>query len=217
MPIETGNTIASLDPLWPLSGDFIVQGDNHLRLLKAVLRAQFPGKNGAGFAKAITASEDEINFLGGLTSNIQEQFNNLGDRNALVAPAGTQMIFKMSSPPTGWRNAGANNDSLLRVVSTTGGGNGGSDSPISFSVPAHNHTTAGHALTENEMPSHKHSVYSTTIAGGPGGGQGGGPGSANGETSSAGGGASHSHGNTGSKSAVNFRPKYVNIIVAIKE
>ena len=75
MPVETGETIAQLDDTWPLSGDAIPEGDDHIRLIKSVLKDQFPGSVGNGFNKAITATEDEINHLSGVTSGIQDQLD----------------------------------------------------------------------------------------------------------------------------------------------
>lgn len=81
MPIETGTTIAELDDLWPLGGDPILEGDNHLRLIKAVLKAQFPGEAGEGLAAVISATEAEMNYLVGVTSGIQAQIDALISAN----------------------------------------------------------------------------------------------------------------------------------------
>ena len=43
MGIETGNYINDLDADWPLATDNVSDGDNHLRLIKKVLKASFPG------------------------------------------------------------------------------------------------------------------------------------------------------------------------------
>ena len=43
MGIETGNYINDLDADWPLATDNVSDGDNHLRLVKKVLKASFPG------------------------------------------------------------------------------------------------------------------------------------------------------------------------------
>lgn len=75
MGIESTTTIAGLDSTWPLGSDPIAQGDNHVRLLKAVLKNIFPGVGGNGFATPITAKEAEINYLVGVTSGIQSQLN----------------------------------------------------------------------------------------------------------------------------------------------
>jgi len=42
MGLETGTTINELDPSWPLPNDPVSQGDDHLVLLKKILKAQFP-------------------------------------------------------------------------------------------------------------------------------------------------------------------------------
>lgn len=85
MPVENnGGVISGLRADWPLSGDPKSEGDNHIRNVKEMLKLQFPGENSLGFEKPITATEDEINFLGGATSNLQDQIN------AINAAAGWQ-------------------------------------------------------------------------------------------------------------------------------
>ena len=75
MPVEKASTIEQLDASWPLTADQWSEGDNHLRNTKAMLKLQFPGKNGNGFNKTITATEDQLNFVEGVTSPIQDQFD----------------------------------------------------------------------------------------------------------------------------------------------
>lgn len=77
MGLEASNSIAGLDKNWPLSGDKTSRGDDHLRLLKSVLKAQFPGAAGEGFSIPIIASEAELNHLGGTRSNLQAQLDAL--------------------------------------------------------------------------------------------------------------------------------------------
>lgn len=73
MPIENANFIGDLDVTYPLQDDPVSEGDDHLRLTKTVLKTTFPGAAGDGFSKAITASEDELNYVKGVTSPIQDQ------------------------------------------------------------------------------------------------------------------------------------------------
>lgn len=55
-------------------------------------------------------------------------------------PTGTRMFFHQATVPTGWTKDATLNDYMLRVVSGTGGGSGGSDSPILMDkVPMHVH------------------------------------------------------------------------------
>lgn len=160
MGLETATTISGLEPSYPLSGDDTNRGDDHLRLIKAVLQAQFPGTLGNGYATAILADETELNYLQGLTSNAQDQFDALGVRVdalevALSAPSGTAMLFYQATAPTGWTIDTTNNNTMLRVVSSAGGVSFTTgDSPILMDkVPLHNHTG-----TTDSDGSHTHTV-----------------------------------------------------------
>jgi len=46
MGIETGEFITDLDPAWPTANDSISMGDDHLRLIKTVLKNTFPEAKG---------------------------------------------------------------------------------------------------------------------------------------------------------------------------
>lgn len=218
MGLEAGTTIASLDVTWPLSGDYIQEGDNHLRLIKSVLKAQFPGAALGGFAVPITASEAEINYLSGVTSNIQAQINSLSSISGWVVPSGTVMLFFQAAPPTGWTQVAANDNHMLRIVSGTGGGVGGTDSPISFST-SHNHSTPDHVLTLAEIPAHNHSIASRSNNNGGNGYVEDADASGTARTmstGSSGSGNAHNHGNT-STDGVTFTPKYANVITASRD
>ena len=81
-------------------------------------------------------------------------------------PAGTRLAFAQASAPTGWTRdtSDAANNRMLRVVSTGGGGTGGSASPILNNVvPAHTHgfTTGTQSANHNHGisdPSHRHDI-----------------------------------------------------------
>lgn len=62
MPIETGNYISDLNASNPLAGDPKSQGDDHIRLIKAILKATFPNVAGA-----VTTSHTELSQLAGAT------------------------------------------------------------------------------------------------------------------------------------------------------
>lgn len=47
MPIETGNYVADLNPLWPLGKDPKSAGDDHIRNTKSAAQKTFPGYTGA--------------------------------------------------------------------------------------------------------------------------------------------------------------------------
>ena len=136
MGLETGSTISSFITSNPTSSDPVNQGDDHLRLIKSVLQAQFPGVGGLGYATAITTTEAELNALHG--------FTNIG------FASGTRVPFAQAAAPTGWTQDTTDiaTDRMLRVINTAGGGVAGTDSPIvnSTTMVAHSHTFTGSAL-----------------------------------------------------------------------
>lgn len=73
MTVETASYISQLDPTYPAAGDPKSEGDNHLRLVKTVLKTQFPNFGTA----AVTATAAEVNYLVGVTSEVQTQLNTL--------------------------------------------------------------------------------------------------------------------------------------------
>lgn len=58
MPLETGDTIADLNASWPTGGDLKSQGDDHLRLIKTVLKNDVYGK-----ADTYAKTEADDNFV----------------------------------------------------------------------------------------------------------------------------------------------------------
>lgn len=68
MGLETATYISELNNSFPLGGDPINKGDDHLRLLKSVLQSQFPNFAAA----AMSASEAELNILDGVTASTAE-------------------------------------------------------------------------------------------------------------------------------------------------
>jgi len=66
MPLEVATYINQLDAANPTATDPKSQGDDHLRLLKAVLQANFPNLTGA-----VTPTQAQLNYLAGAIGNIQ--------------------------------------------------------------------------------------------------------------------------------------------------
>lgn len=71
MTVESASYISQLDTTLPTAADLISEGDDHLRLTKAVLKTQFPNFG----TNAVTASAAELNYSVGVTSPIQPQLN----------------------------------------------------------------------------------------------------------------------------------------------
>ena len=129
--------------------------------------------------------------------------------NLFAFPATTKMVFAQAAAPTGWTQD-ATDDRALRVVSSSGGGTGGTNSIAS----THLHTTGDHTLATNEIPSHRHTESYQNISGtGYPGYSGSGNAATTGNTGYAGGGAAHNHGNTGNAAAF----KYADVIFATKD
>lgn len=210
MPLESAIYIPDLDSANPAATDLLSQGDDHIRLIKAVLQATFPNFVGA----AVTLTEADINGLSALISG--------GG-----VPTGTIALWYGSSGtvPTGWAICNGSTytkvaggsivspdlrdkvamgvGSVAAVQGSTYGaatasattGSGGSHTHALTGLGTHTHSSmsvAGHALTISEMPAHSH----TFTHGGPGseveGGEGGN--SLTKTTSTVGGGAAHTHG-----------------------
>ena len=77
MSIENTSTIAGLVATNPTQQDPVYQGPNHFWTIKSVLKNIFPGAGGQGFSKPITATEDELNRVAGVTAPLQAQINAL--------------------------------------------------------------------------------------------------------------------------------------------
>jgi len=68
MALETTTMIDGLVTTNPFISDPVGQGDDHLRMLKTVLKTTFPGVGGNGFATPITATEIELNSIKDIVS-----------------------------------------------------------------------------------------------------------------------------------------------------
>lgn len=158
--------------------------------------------------------------------------------------AGTKMVFYQASAPTGWTQdtASALSNTVMSVVTGTGGGTGGSTSYFSSFLATTNKTatdtasvtgsvsgTVGnHTLSTPQIPSHNHAAdVRNSNEGGPAQNPGRGyVSTAQGTTGNSGGGGSHAHpfsgnlsGATASVSATvpAANVKYANVIIATKD
>ena len=174
-------------------------------------------------ATALTIADDVVDEANLKISNagsngqfLSKQSGNTGgltwaDAGGAI-PSGTVMAFFQSGAPTGWTQVTSQNDKLLRVVSGTGGGTGGS---AAVSSPAHNLSAGAHTLSTSEMPSHSHGGVGTGLnysywnAHGNGNTRNLGTGLSTGNSSNTGGGGSHSHSMSGSITT----PQYIDVII----
>lgn len=73
MTVETASFFSQFNASYPAATDLLSEGDNHLRLIKAVCQSQFTNLG----AVAVTTTAAELNYSVGVTSAIQPQFTAL--------------------------------------------------------------------------------------------------------------------------------------------
>ena len=151
MALETASFIDGLNSSNPAATDALAQADDHLRLIKAAIKATFPNITGA-----VTLTQAQINALA----------------DTVPAPQGTKMLFKQSSAPTGWVKDTTDDNAAIRVVSgsvSSGGSNGFSNSfNTAFTISGTTggsgtlstsaSTTGSTTLTVDQIPAHRHFV-----------------------------------------------------------
>lgn len=86
----------------------------------------------------------------GVLESFMQSFDNI--------EAGTKATFIQASAPTGWTQDVSANDRVIRMVSGSGGGTGGSWTISGISVQ-------GHTLTNAEIPSHNHNANTNNTGG----------------------------------------------------
>jgi len=74
MTVESALYPSQFNTAWPQASDMVSEGDNHLRLVKTVVKTTFPN-----FGGAVNATHTEANYLVGVTSGIQGQLNAKGE------------------------------------------------------------------------------------------------------------------------------------------
>lgn len=152
MALETASFIDGLNSSNPAATDALAQADDHLRLIKAVIKATFPNITGA-----VTLTQAQINSLA----------------NTVPAPPGTKMLFRQSTAPNSWVKDTTNDNAAIRVVSgsvTDGGTNGFTNSfNTAFTISgttggsgtlytSAGSTTGSTTLSISQIPSHSHDI-----------------------------------------------------------
>ena len=149
MGLEVTTTIDGLNELWPIDqdpgSDPILEGDDHVRLLKVVIKNIFPGIGTDGFSSAILTFETELNYLTGLTSILQTQLDDLADH---MIPIGGIIMYSglFSAIPLNYQLCNGSNgtpDMTKDLIYGTNteievGDIGGSDDQVNIS---HTHTS----------------------------------------------------------------------------
>lgn len=119
----------------------------------------FAAKSGGGGVISVTAASTASNF-----SLTLPALNGTLATTADIIPAGSAMLFVQAAAPTGWTISSTHNNKALRIVSSSGGGSGGS---VAFSTAFASQTPSGsvsisggsvnaYTLSTNEISSHSH-------------------------------------------------------------
>ena len=126
MGLETGNYIEDLNASNPFSTDIVSEGDDHLRLVKKILKKQFPSLG----AQAVTVSASNINQLSGIKSNVQAQLDVLTavvEANDEIPPDAVMLFYNpWSSSMFGanWKFAAISNNFMIVANNDNNGANG---------------------------------------------------------------------------------------------
>jgi hypothetical protein len=122
MAKETATYISQLVATNPVASDSVSVGDDHLRMLKTVLKTQFSGLTGT---TAVASSEAELNILDGVTATAAElnylDLTTLGtsaDSKALTQASGVvtiagDVVVSGTTPKVTIGDAGAEDTTLL--------------------------------------------------------------------------------------------------------
>lgn len=195
MPLEPSVTwFSDFTTNWPLDGDLLVEGDNHIRNIKGAIVQQLPNLgnvqmtatatelnvlDGAVVTTAdltklgnVTANATELNVLDGILASTAE-LNVLQGITGLASngvdldnfPSGTLMTFQQQTTPNGWTRQSTHNNKALRVVNgVTWGPSGGTAAFTSVFGAGKN--TGAYTLQEADIPGHTHSVSGTAASAG---------------------------------------------------
>lgn len=107
MGLESATYISDLVATNPVSGDPKSQGDDHIRLLKSTIKATFPNVNAA-----VTATDEELNYVDGVTSAIQTQLD-------AKAPIDSPTFTGTPAAPTATTGTSGNQIATLDYVIAT--------------------------------------------------------------------------------------------------
>lgn len=172
MPIEITTTFEGLNALWPNDDpDPIGSWDDHMRLIKDVWKKQFPGSGGAGYSRAISAYESELNQLQGLSGPVQAQLDALSQ---VLVPIGGIIMYSglFSAIPANYAlcNGGAGTPDLSSdfIYGTNIEGEVGTQGGTADQVNVSHVHDSAHSHTASLSTDGSHGHTFTTGTGSPG-------------------------------------------------
>lgn len=190
MGLETGSFISDLVEDNPDGLDDRSQGDDHIRLIKHVLKTTFPNINGA-----VTSTEEQINAAAAPGAICFPGMIVMWSGTIANIPSGWKLCNGVGTISTGSPVPNLVNRFVVGSGTDSGGtyNIGGTGGSANIAVSGN---TAGHALTINQIPSHTHGVRvwgDTSIEVTGFGGSDSHGNNAIRQTEAAGGGQAHSH------------------------
>lgn len=153
MPLENATTISQLDEQWPHGGDGVDRGDDHIRLIKHVLKSTFPGPSvnnqpGQGFSVPITVDPILLNDLAARLTSMENAIKNarpIGSIELRADNIDPATLF----PGTTWTRIGG--DFALAIGNGSNGGENSGSNEVSVPLPRHSH-----GITINGVGDHTH-------------------------------------------------------------
>lgn len=112
-----------------------------------------------GLGTMATQNANNVNITGGNIAGVALS----ATVSWAAMPAGTRVMFAQAAAPTGWTQVTSDeaNNRMLRVVSSTGAGTGGSSDPTLMNVvPSHTHGYSG--TTSGQSADHAHYFSANT-------------------------------------------------------
>jgi microcystin-dependent protein len=178
MALESATYISGLNSSNPASTDAVSFGDDHLKLLKSVLKATLPNANDAingihtGTSAPTSTSAGQLWYDTSGTGDLKVRnkadsaFGSV-DTTSTALPAGVIAMWSGSaaSIPSGWTICDGNNstpDLTGRFVIHADADAGGT---YDVDATGGSTTSGAHTLLTAEMPSHNHSYYQRGYSG----------------------------------------------------
>lgn len=162
MALESGSYISDLVAANPDGTDTRSQGDDHIRLIKQVLKNTLPNLNGA-----MTATDEQLNKVAADGTLCFPGMITMWSGTVATIPAGWKLCNGSGTISNGSPVPNLVSRFIIGSGTTSGGtydiGDTGGSSNIAVSG-----TTQGTALTINQIPSHDHQMYSLTTTAFPG-------------------------------------------------
>lgn len=206
MALESATYINQLVASNPTLSDPKAQGDDHIRMVKSVLKSTFPS-----FTGAVTLTQTQINGLGDTTQFFKSGMVVIWGGAIASIPAGWLLCNGVGTVTAGWPVPDLRDRFVLGAGGSVIEGNSGGAASHTHSISVN-----GVGLTVAQLPPHTHTEQFGASSGGPGypGFDGSGDGRIAGTTGSTGSGETHTH--PAFASTTNHLPPYYALAYIIK-